>query len=98
MQSELMALNTTRPIQILGVDGIGLESGNGEMTAGRVLPWLQPTAGEDVWTLWQVEYRDVVILGSGNERLGVFNLTVNGLADSANYAALKSQLLDAANE
>ena len=80
------------------MNDIGLESANVEMTAGRVLPWLQPIAGEDVWTLWQVEYRDVVILGPGNERLGVFNLTVHDLSDPVNYAALKSQLLDAANK
>jgi hypothetical protein len=59
---------------------------------------LQPVAGENVWTLWQVEYRDVVILGPGNERLGTFNVTVNDLSDPVNYAALKDQLLQAANE
>ena len=98
MQGELTALDTARPIQILGINGIGLDAANGEMTAGRVPPWLQPIAGEDVWTLWQVEYRDVVILGPGNEHLGTFNLTVHDLSDPVNYAALKSQLLDAANE
>ncbi len=63
-----------------------------------MLPWLQPIAGEDVWTPWQVEYRDVVILGPGNERLGVFNLTEHDLSDPANYAALKNQLIEAADE
>ncbi len=68
------------------------------MTAGRVLPWLQPTGTEDIWTLWQVEYRDLVILGPGNQRLSTFNLTEHDLDDPLNYEALKSQLLDAANE
>ncbi len=68
------------------------------MIAGRVLPWLQPMGGVDVWTLWQVEYRDVVILGPGNEHLSTFNLTTHDLSDPANYAALKSQLTEAANE
>ena len=98
MQTEIGSQATLRPIQILGVNDIGLESGNGEMSTGRVLPWLQPTVGDDVWTLWQVEYRDVVILGPGNERLGTFNLTVHDLSDPANYAELISQLLEAANE
>ena len=97
MQSEIEAMNTTRRIQILGVNGIGLESDNDAMTAGRVLPWLQPASGEDVWTLWHVEYRDVVILGPANEPVGVYNLTVHDLADPANYAALESQLLGAAD-
>jgi len=84
--------------RILGVNDIGLESGNHGITVGRVLPWLQPMAGEEIWTLWQVVYRDVIIVGPGNERLGVFNLTEQDLANPANYAALRDQLLDAANE
>ncbi|MDO8631891.1 MAG: hypothetical protein Q7R41_15500 [Phycisphaerales bacterium] len=98
MQTEIDSQMTLRPIQILGINDVGLESGNGDMTAGQVLPWLQPIAGDDVWTLWQVEYRDVVILGPGNEHLGTFNLTVNDLSDPANYSALMNQLLEAANE
>lgn len=97
MQAEVESQATSRPIQILGVNAIGLESGNEAMTAGRTLPWLQPATGQDVWTPWQVEYRDVVILGPGNERLSTFNLTLNDLSDPANYAALKNQLLDAAD-
>ena len=96
MQAEISSQRALRTIQILGVNDIGLESAN--VDRWSVLPWLQPIAGEDVWTLWQVEYRDVVILGPGNERLGVFNLTVHDLSDPVNYAALKSQLLDAANK
>lgn len=98
MQAEIDSEETLRAVQILGVDEIGLESGNDGMTAGRVLPWLQSTIDEDVWTLWQVKFRDVVILGSDNEYLGTFNLTDNDLSDPANYAALKNQLLEAANK
>mgnify|MGYP001564273120 FL=1 len=98
MQTEIESQETLSAIQILGINGIGLESDNDAMTADRVLPWLQPAAGEDVWTLWQVEYRDVVILGPGNEHLGTFNLTEHDLADPVNYAALKNQLLETANE
>ncbi len=98
MQSEVDSQHTLRAIQILGVNGIGRESGNDGTTDGRVLPWLQPSTDEDVWTLWQVEYRDVVILGPGNEQLGIFNLTENDLSDPANYSALKNQLLDAVDE
>lgn len=98
MQGELDVEQTARPIVLLGVNQIGLESGNEGITSGRVLPWLQPGDDQDVWTLWQVEYRDVVILGPGNEHLGSYNLTVHDLADPANYAELKDQLLAAANE
>jgi hypothetical protein len=96
MQAEIDTQETLRAVQILGVNDIGLDSGNGGMTGDRVLPWLQPATGEDVWTLWEVVYRDVVILGPGNEHLGSFNLTVHDLSDSENYAALKDQLLQAA--
>ncbi len=96
MQAEIESQETLRAIQILGVNGIGLESGNDGITTGRILPWLQPVGGEEIWTLWNVEYRDMVILGAGNEHLGTFNLTVNDLSDPVNYAALKNQLLEAA--
>ena len=98
MQGEIDSQETLRPVQILGVNGIGRESGNEGTVAGRVLPWLQPVIGEDVWTSWQVSYRDVVILGAGNERLGVFNLTDRSLSDPMHYAALKNQLLEFASE
>jgi hypothetical protein len=98
MQMEIDSQETLRSVHILGVNDIGLDSGNDGMTSGRTLPWLQPQVGEDIWTSWQVEYRDVVILGPGNERLGTFNLTVNNLADPENYAALRDQLIEAANK
>ena len=96
MQTEIDSQETLRPIQIMGINGIGLESDNDAMTADRVRPWLQPAADEDVWTSWLVVYRDVVILGPGNEHLGTYNLTEHDLADPANYAALMNQLLEAA--
>jgi len=98
MQAEIDAQDTARPVHILGVNDIGLESGNDGMMSGRMLPWLQPGTDQEVWTLWEVTYRDVVILGPGNEHLGTFNLTVHDLADPANYDALMTQLLEAANE
>lgn len=98
MQGEVDAQETLRPIRILGINDAGAESGNDGMTTDRVLPWLQPAAGEDLGELWQIEYRDVVILGAANQHIGTFNLTQNDLSDPLNYAALKDQLLEAANE
>jgi hypothetical protein len=97
MQAEIDEQNTSIEIHILGVNEFGYESGNDGMSEGRILPWLQPAADEDIWTLWEVAYRDVVVLGTLNEPLFAFNLTDNDLSDPANYAALKDQLLDAAN-
>ncbi len=98
MQTEIDSLSTSHAVWILGVNERGMEAGNGDMTAGRTLPWLQPASDVDVWALWQVEYRDVVILGLGNEKLDTFNLTENDLGDPVNYAALRSKLLEAAGE
>ena len=98
MQADIDSQETLPAIQILGVNGIGRESGNDGITAGRDLPWLQPVTGEEVWTVWQVEYRDVIILGPGNERLGTFNLTANNLSDPVNYASLMNQLSEAAGQ
>jgi len=98
MQLEIDAQVTARPVRILGMNDIGLESGNEGMMTGRTLPWLQPMVGQDTWALWNVTYRDVVILGPGNEHVGTFNLTEHNLADAAEYQALMTQLLDAANQ
>jgi len=96
MQTEIDSQETPRPIRILGINGIAWASGNDSMTDGRVLPWLQSTADQDVWTSWQVQWRDVVILGPGNELLETYNLTEHNLSDPANYVALKNLLIEAA--
>ncbi len=97
MQKELAGVATKKKIQILGVNGIALESGNAIITAGRTLPWLQDTLAEDVWNDWAVTYRDVVVLDAENKPIAVYNLTTNDLGQPANFATLKSILVGAAN-
>jgi len=58
------------------------------MSALGDLPLLQDTVKDDVWTSWEVTYRDVVILDEDNHQVDVFNLTANDLNDPANYQAL----------
>lgn len=96
MQQELETTDTALAVQILGVNDTGYESGNSGIYTGRRLPWLQPESGEDVWTLWQVEYRDVVVLDPANEQLFVFNLTEHNLANPDAYDELTMLLLQAA--
>lgn len=62
------------------------------MTDGRTLPWLQDVAGQDVWTSWSVEYRDVVIVDAQGNRRDVFNLTTHDLSAQTNRDALKERL------
>ena len=97
LQTELDAEVHPLPIDLVGINGIGLEASNPAITAGRTLPWLQDVIGEDVWQSWAVAYRDVVVLDAENRKVGVYNLTVHDLGVPANYAELKA-LLVAASE
>jgi len=89
MQAEL---NAEGGISIAGINSLGSESGVPDMCLGRVIPLLQDTAVEHVWTQWQVTYRDVVVLDKDNMEVAVFNLTDNDLQVPANYDALKNIL------
>jgi hypothetical protein len=79
------------------VNAIGLEAGNESITAGRTLPWLQDVPEEDVWTLWQAGWRDVIVLDAESRCEAVFNLTEHDLSDPAEYAALKTLLVSTAS-
>ena len=70
---------------------------NSAFTSGTVLPWLQDTTQANVWTRWNIAYRDIVILDSSNYVSGVINLTYNDLALSANRDRLKEMLRRAVN-
>ncbi|MFZ5442719.1 MAG: hypothetical protein ACOZQL_22105 [Myxococcota bacterium] len=94
MQLELDA-EFPGAFQFIGVNGIGYEASNAQMTDGRVLPWLQDVPSVEAWALWRVEYRDVVILDSSGRERARFNLTTHDLAQQANRDALKQKLLEA---
>lgn len=88
MQKELPGT-----IEILGVNQVGVESGNAAICNGRDIPWLQETAADDVWGRWNVNYRDVIIVDADNVPVGVYNLTDHDLGVPANYDELKAMLL-----
>ncbi|MEO0603003.1 MAG: hypothetical protein AAF211_16310 [Myxococcota bacterium] len=77
---------------ILGVNGVGYESANDTITDGRDLPWLQDTPDAAVWNLWDIVYRDVVVLDANGVVVGVLNLTTHDLRDESSYDALRSLL------
>ncbi|WP_434417527.1 hypothetical protein [Nannocystis pusilla] len=83
-------------IALLGVNGIGFESGIPQMTSGRFIPLLQNVAEVDAWTQWEVVYRNVIILDRDGAPVGVFNLTEHDLSMMGEYEALKGMLLDVA--
>jgi hypothetical protein len=107
MQGELRSEYPDMPIQIVGINEVGHESGNPLMTADRTTPVLQDVdannnGSSDVWNdQWDVTYRDVKILNKQNELVGTVNLTPPAgfdLSDDINYNALKQILTDVAHE
>ena len=92
MQNELSGL----PLQILGINETGYESSNDDMCDGRDLPWLQETSGDPVWTAWQVEYRDVIVLDKDNYPVFRYNLSDNDLGDPEVFDELRTLLEDEA--
>jgi hypothetical protein len=89
-------------IQIIGINEAGHEIGNPVITDGRELPWLQDVDDDanglsDVWRDdWEITYRDVFILDASNEVAGIYNLTINDLANEAKYGELREMLIDTA--
>jgi hypothetical protein len=98
MQGELDAEGLALEIQILGINGAGLESGNAAICNGRDLPWLQETPSGTVWIDWEVAWRDVVILDVENRPVTSYNLSTHRLDVPANYETLKGLIRDAAQE
>lgn len=101
MQQQLESEYPDLDVQLLAVNERGHESGNALATEGRELPWLQDVDANqdgfsDAWHLWEVTWRDVVILNGENEKVGVYNLTPNDLAEPNNFNTLKEMLVEAA--
>ena len=97
MQNEINGEQWPQDVRILGVNAAGQESGNSVACVGKQLPWLQDTAAVSAWTLWDVTWRDVVILDGANRKVAVYNLTTHDLSDPTNYLQLKG-LLQAAKD
>ncbi len=68
------------------------------IVADNDIPWLQPVGRDAIWTDWQVIYRDVIIIGPGNEYLATFNLSEFDLSNTESYEALKQLLIEAATQ
>ena len=66
-------------------------------SSGNIIPLVQDTFQANVWSAWDVEYRDVVILDSSNRVAGIMNLTYNDLAIPTNREQLKQMFRNVAN-
>ena len=69
---------------------------NDEVSSFYELPWLQDTVSNSVWQLWNVTYRDVIVLDPRNRSYAIYNLTEHDLGDPQNRAMLKQFFLEAA--
>lgn len=100
MQGELASEHPELPIQLLGVNEEGHESGNDTATDSVDLPWLQDVdidadGDSDTWLDWGVKLRDFVIVDKNNVELIRLNLTTDSLAIAENYDRVKNMLIDA---
>ncbi|MCA9729239.1 MAG: hypothetical protein KC729_16245 [Candidatus Eisenbacteria bacterium] len=96
MQRELDQESHAIPIHLLGINAMGLEAGNETICEGHMIPWLQEVEDTPIWSLWNVTYRDVVILDEHGVVVGIYNLSSHDLGDADNYATLLGMLKDAA--
>ena len=101
MQKDLESTHPELQIQLLGVNEWGHGSANAVASANSDLPLLQDVdANEDfqsdVWTSWEVTWRDVFIVDAEGEVVDIINLTVNDLRNSDNYDELKDLILETA--
>jgi hypothetical protein len=102
MQRELQATYPLLRIRLLGINEPNQEPGNASTTNGRDIPWLQDVdtnsngRADAAMDLWNMSFRDVVILDGANRKVGTYNLNQHDLANSANYNALKQMLINAA--
>lgn len=107
LQDELDLARPDLGISIVGVNEVGFEGcvededvwdcpANVAMCEGRDMPWLQDVPEVDVWTLWDVAYRDLVILDGDNRIFATYNVTEHNLSLPEDYEGLRTLLLAAA--
>ena len=63
-------------MHIIGVNGIEFANKSlSGMISGRVLPWVQDNTDQRVWESWEVNIRDLFVLGHEANVVDVVNLT-----------------------
>jgi hypothetical protein len=99
LRDDLVSQGVT-DVNIIAIDGS--QFGNGpDQLAGMAalgdLPLVQETAAEMVWTAWNAQWRDLIILDRNGRFAGKLNLTafdpdpsVNG---GQNYSQLRTMLI-----
>ena len=73
---------------IIGVNQADKESGNDLITAETDLPWLQDNVETNVWELWGVQYRDIILVDTEHYVVSVYNVSLNDLTKDQTYDEL----------
>ena len=92
MQKELN--QEGHEIYILGINHIDKSTANDTITANRDIPWLQDETEVDLWSAWEVSYRDVYLITPEGVLFDTINLSVSDLGNEENYNSLKETLLE----
>jgi len=71
------------------VNEAGFEDGNDLVCDGRDTAWLQDTADQDAWGMWDVAYRDVIVLDQNSTVIGVVNLSTYDLSQPSTELQLR---------
>ncbi|MEC9096608.1 MAG: redoxin domain-containing protein, partial [Planctomycetota bacterium] len=100
LQEDLDTNHADIGVEIIGINLADRESGNASITAGVDLPWLQDVDSDadgnsDTWHAWGAQLRDVMIVDEQNQLIETINLTLNDLAEPANYDSLKGKIVGA---
>ena len=90
MQQEL--LEQGYDIYIIGINEVGFEIANEQVTEGRDIPWLQDQEDILMWNEWKVQYRDVLIFDEELTIRDVINLSQFDLRDEDNYSSMLNTL------
>ena len=77
MHEELREELQADTVEIVGVNEIGYDNYEYVTTVSSTLPWVQDVEEVNAWDLWEITYRDVVILDRENIYLSTYNLTDN---------------------
>ena len=91
MQAEFFA-EETESVQLLAINAVGHAEGVQAATASVTLPLLEDTTTDDVWSAWNAQWRDLVILDGNLDEVKRINLTHFDLGESENYASLKEDI------
>ena len=90
MKESAPALN----IEFIGINRSDQEASNRLVTSERSLPWVQDSPNINQWASWNAVWRDVRIVNSKSELVGVYNLTLNNLSVEENRSTLSRMIME----